>query len=185
MKKIEPGKYVELIYDLFELTPDGQRQLVHRVDADDPERFIYGVTPGMIPTLERQIEGLEQGADFSVKVPAEEGFKYNPDDVVTLEKEIFMVDDKFDTEMIFAGAYVPMMTSDGYRINGKVLEITDKNVVMDFNHPLVGKEILFEGQVKLVRDTTPDDLHPTCGGGCCGGGCDDTQCGQGGCSGCK
>lgn len=188
MEKIQPGKYVEITYDLFEVLPDGSRQLVHRVDSDDPERFVYGVTQGLILPLEKALEGLAQGDSFSVAVPAAEGFPFNPDDIVELEKNIFVVDGKFDTSMIFPGAYVPMMTGDGFRINGKVLDVTDKHVKMDFNHPLVGKDIFFDGKVATVRDATPEDIHPACGcgGGCgnCGGGCGD-EGDEGCCGGCN
>ncbi|MDE6813970.1 MAG: peptidylprolyl isomerase, partial [Duncaniella sp.] len=83
----------------------------------------------------------------------------------------------------------PMMTADGFRITGKVLEVGPDQVVMDFNHPLVGKDLRFKGKVITVRDATAEELHPTsCGGGCCGGGCGDSGCGSGdsscGCDGC-
>ncbi len=48
MEKILPGKYVEISYDLFEVAPDGTENLVHSVTEDEPERFIFGVTKGMI-----------------------------------------------------------------------------------------------------------------------------------------
>ena len=103
-----------------------------------------------------------------------------------LDKDIFMVDGKFDAETIKKDAYIPMMTGDGFRITGKVLEVTPDHVVMDFNHPLVGKDLCFKGKVVTVRDAKPEELHPTCGGGCCGGGCGDSDCGDSscGCDGC-
>ena len=50
MEKIQPGKYVELGYDLYKITPEGE-QLVHQTDTEDPERIIFGVTRGMIRPL--------------------------------------------------------------------------------------------------------------------------------------
>jgi FKBP-type peptidyl-prolyl cis-trans isomerase SlyD len=144
------------------------------------------VTKGLILPLERALEGLEPDQTFDVPVAAGEGFPYNPDDVARLDKDIFMVDGKFDAETIKKDAYIPMMTGDGFRITGKVLEVTPDHVVMDFNHPLVGKDLCFKGKVVTVRDAKPEELHPTCGGGCCGGGCGDSDCGDSscGCDGC-
>ena len=51
MEKIEPGKYVELGYDLYEVNGDEQT-LVHQTDDNDPERIVFGVTRGMIEPLE-------------------------------------------------------------------------------------------------------------------------------------
>ncbi|MDE7411735.1 MAG: peptidylprolyl isomerase, partial [Paramuribaculum sp.] len=89
-----------------------------------------------------------------------------------------VVDDKFDEEAIKPGAILPMMTADGFRINGVVLEVTPTEVVMDFNHPLAGKDVRFKGKILTVRDATPDELAPQhgCGCGCHGGGCED-ECG--------
>lgn len=188
MEKIKPGKYVELGYDLYEVQPDGSQTLVHQTDIKDPEKIVYGVTPGVIRPLEAAIEGLEAGGEFDLVVKSDEAFgPRDPEQIVPLEKEIFMVDGKFDSEAISKGAYVPMMTGDGFRITGKVIDVTDSHVKMDFNHPLVGKDLRFKGSVVTVRDATPEELHPTCGGGCggCGGGsCSDgdgCDCSDGGC----
>ncbi len=186
MEQIKPGKYVELGYDLYAVTPEGET-LVHQTDLEDPEKIIFGVTRGMIRPLEEAIEGLEKGGKFDIVVKADEAFgPYDPEQIATLDKEIFMVDDKFDSEVIKPGAVLPMMTADGYKINGVVLEVTDKDVKMDFNHPLAGKDVRFKGEILAVRDATPEELKPASGCGCdCGsnGGCSDSSCGDGcGCS---
>ena len=54
MEKIEPGKYVELVYDLYAVEPTGD-VLVHQVDLEDPERIIFGVTRGVIKPLEQAV----------------------------------------------------------------------------------------------------------------------------------
>ena len=177
MTKIEPGKYVELCYDLYAVEADGSEKHVHQSDASDPEKIVFGVTRGVIEPLEKAIEGLAKGDSFNVEASADESFgPYDPDQVVELDKEIFFVDDKFDSEVIREGAYVPMMTADGFRINGLVKEVTDKHVRMDFNHPLAGKAVRFDGKVLTVRDATEKELHPD-EGCCCGGGCHGDDCG--------
>lgn len=182
MEQIKPGKYVELGYDLYAVTPEGET-LVHQTDLEDPEKIIFGVTRGMIRPLEEAIEGLEKGGKFDLVVKADEAFgPYDPEQIATLDKDIFMVDDKFDSDVIKPGAVLPMMTADGYKINGVVLEVTDKDVKMDFNHPLAGKDVRFKGEILAVRDATPEELKPASGCGCgCGsqGGCSDGSCGDG------
>ncbi|MBD5257753.1 MAG: FKBP-type peptidyl-prolyl cis-trans isomerase [Muribaculaceae bacterium] len=180
MEKIKPGKYVEITYDLYQINPDGTEKLVHQVDPADPEKFIFGVTRGMIEPLEVALDGLEAGGTYDVTVKADQAFgPYDPEQVVTLEKDLFVVDGKFDAEMVKPGALVPMMTADGFRINGLVKEVKDNEVVMDFNHPLAGKDVRFKGEVKTVRDATPEELQPAhgCGCGCHDHGCSDDGCG--------
>lgn len=190
MEKIQPGKYVEVTYDLYEITPEGDK-LVHQVLADDPEKVVVGVTPGLIEPFEKAITGLQEGDSFEVAVEADNAFGPHEDEqVVHLERELFMVDDKFDESYIKPGAILPMMTADGYRINGVVLDVTPTEVVMDFNHPLAGKDVRFKGKILTVREATAEDIAPahSCGCGCHGDSCDDGcgcdehhHCGDDGC----
>lgn len=192
MEKIQPGKYVELGYDLYEVAADGSQKLVHHTDVEDPEKFVFGVTRGMIAPLEKAVEGLEAGGEFDIIVKCDEAFgPHDPEHVVTLERDIFVVDGKFDDKTIKPGALVPMMTADGFRINGLVKAVSTEDVTMDFNHPLAGKDVRFAGKILTVRDATPEELQPMhgCGCGCgdCGDGCgDDCDCGDDhcGCGGC-
>lgn len=176
MEKIQPGKFVEVVYDLYSISPEGDEVLVHQVDPSDPEKIISGVTPGIIQPFERALQGLQKGDKFNVFANAEEAFgPYDPDQVIELDRELFEIDGKFDDEHIVVGATVPMMTADGYQIQGEVLAIDDKKVKMDFNHPLAGKNVRFKGEVTLVRDATPEELQPV---HACGCGCHHDQCGD-------
>lgn len=184
MEKIEPGKYVELGYDLYRINPDNTETLVHQTVADDPEKIIFGVTRGVIIPLEKAIEGLEPGGEFDIKVKADEAFgPHDPEQIATLPRDVFEIDGKFDESVIKKGEVLPMMTADGFRINGVVVEVTPTEVKMDFNHPLAGKDVRFKGKILAVRDATPEELKPASGCGCgCGDscGCDD-DCGTGDC----
>lgn len=175
MEKIIPGKYVELGYDLYQVDADGKETLVHQTNAEDPEKIVFGVTRGVIIPLEKALDGMEEGALFDVYAKADEAFgPYDPDQVAVLDKDIFIVEDKFDDDVIKPGALVPMLTQDGYHITGVVKEVTDDKVKMDFNHPLAGKDVRFKGKVTLVRDATPEELQPVG----CGCGCDHGSCGD-------
>lgn len=180
MEKIQPGKYVELGYDLYQVNADGSETLVHQTDDDDPERIVFGVTRGMIVPLEKAIDGLEPGATFDVTVKADEAFgQHDPEQVAQLPRDIFEVDGKFDEDVIKPGAVLPMMTADGYRINGVVVAVDKDSVKMDFNHPLAGKDVRFKGRIITVRDATPEEVQPQagCGCGCQGGDCG-SDCGS-------
>lgn len=180
IQRIVPGKYVELGYDLYSKNPDGSETLVHQTDANDPERIVFGITRGVVVPLEKALDGLETGGEFDVVATADEAFgPHDPEQVVELDKEIFVVDGKFDAEVIKEGTYVPMMTADGFKINGLVLEVTPDKVKMDFNHPLAGKDVRFKGRVTLVRDATPEELQPATS--CCCGDHDACGCGDGEC----
>lgn len=176
-EKIVPGKYVEMVYDLYEVNPDKTEKLVHQSDPEDPEKIVFGVTRGVIEPLEKALDGMAAGEEFDVVATADQAFgQHDPEQIAELEKEIFEIDGKFDPEVIKVGAYVPMMTQDGFRINGLVTEVGEDKVKLDFNHPLAGKDIRFRGKVTVVRDATPADVAPVGGG--CGCGCDHEDCGD-------
>ena len=87
--------------------------------------------------------------------------------------------------MVLVGNVIPMMTEDGYRVHGIVLNISDDKVSVDFNHPLAGKTVRYTGKVVNVRDAKAEDMQPqpSCGCGC---GHDHDGCCDncGGCTGC-
>ena len=193
MEKIQAGKYVELVYEIFVVNGDEQ-VIVFKFNKEHPDAFVFGMDVTLIQGFQDHIFNLEQGEKFDFTLKPEEAFgAKDPNMVYELEKEIFHVDGKFDHEHIRVGAIVPMMTQDGMRIEGIVTQVTDDKVTMDFNHQLAGETVRYAGYVQLVRDATPEEFQPKhhhgCGCGCedCGGGdCghdhgDGCDCGCGGC----
>ncbi len=188
MDKIQPGKFVEYAYRLFD---NATGELLFEAKKDQPDQMVYGASQDVVPALVNAIDGLSVGDRFELELPPAAAFgDYNPHDVLELDSEIFMRDGKI-AEEVKAGALLPMMTADGYRVMGRVLEV-GKKVKMDFNHPFAGKTVRYEGEIITVRDATEDEIHPTSGcGGCHGGcgsheggcGCDEGGCGEGGCCG--
>ena len=180
--EIKPGKFVVLTYDLYAGAGEPEETLMMRATDEMPDQFVFGVDQNILPSMLKRLEGLKQGDKFDFVLSCEEAFgERNEEHVMELDKEIFMVDGKFDDQTVFEGNTVPMMTSEGYRINGSVLKVTDDKVLMDFNHPLAGENLHYVGMVKLVRDATEKELppHHSCGCGCghdhgsCSDGCGD------------
>lgn len=190
--KISANKFVAVTYDLY-VGEGEERELMEKATREVPLKFIYG-TGSMIQAFEDALMGLESGAAFDFTITPENAYgEYNEDYVLDLPKNIFEVDGKFDSEMIQEGNTVPMMDSNGNRMNGSVLEVRDDVVVMDFNHPLAGETLHFKGEVIDVHESTAEEIAAMtapaggCGCGCdsCGGGCGDHEHGDGcGCSGC-
>lgn len=183
--KVGPGMFVEYSYKLYD---ENGNKLLFETPDDAPDMMVYGVSQEIVPGLIAALKDLTAGDRFEVVLPPQAAFgEYIEDNVVELEKEIFMRDGKLADE-VKVGAELPMMTAEGYRIMGKVLSV-DNMVKMDFNHPFAGLTVRYEGEVKVVREATPEELSPVrgCGGGCggCGGGCgshdEGSSCQSGGC----
>lgn len=180
---------VKLTYDLR--IDNEQGELVEQATTEQPLEFLYGAGM-MLPKFESELIGLKQDDPFTIKITSTDAYgAVNNEAVVELPKNVFLVNGEFDAELIKVGNTVPMMSSNGQRLNGLVLEISDETVKMDFNHPLAGEDLFFAGKVIDVREASDEEVAQILsggGGGCgCGssdGGCNDGSCGTesgGGC----
>ena len=166
---ITKDKMVSLTYDLRVEGQDGE--LIEQATAGKPLTFIYGKGM-MLPRFEALLEGMEEGKSFEISLSCDEAYgEFDENAVVDLPKNIFIIDGKFDEDIIRVGNTVPMMSTSGQRLNGLVMEITDETVKMDFNHPLAGEDLFFKGEILEVRNATEEELAATTGGCGCGGGC--------------
>ena len=51
-----------------------------------------------------------------------------------------------------------MSDSEGHQLRGTIMEVSDDVVKMDFNHPLAGTDLHFEGQILEVREASEDEI---------------------------
>ena len=172
--KIGTNKVVALSYTL---EVDGD--VMETVKADKPMEFIFG-TGYLLPKFEENVINKEVGESFDFKLSAKEGYgEENPDAIVELPKDMFMVDGNIEEGLLTVGNVLPMQDSDGNRLQGSIDEIKDEVVVMNFNHPLAGADLHFTGTVVAVRDATQQELTHGLSGE------KDTSCSSGSCSGCS
>ena len=176
---------VEIAYKIFIVNQDGDT-MVYEFKEDKPDRFVFCYVSGMIESFTSHLEGLKAGDTFDFILSPIEAFgERNPNMVAELDKQLFVIDGEFDNDRVYVGAFVPMMTAEGMRIEGLVKEIKDDKVTIDFNHQLAGETIKYVGKVINVREATEEEKNPPrhcggCGGGDCGG-CGEDGCGDGEC----
>jgi len=178
---LEIGKYsmVTLTYDLH--IDDENGELVEQATETKPLEFLYGAG-AMLPKFESQLAGLNEGQPFTIKLGKNDAYgDVNEDAIVELPKHVFIVGGKFDEELVTIGNAVPMMSSNGQRLNGIVIDVNDEVVTMDFNHPLAGEDLYFSGKVIGVREASDEEVASILSGshGGCGSGCDDDSCDSG------
>jgi FKBP-type peptidyl-prolyl cis-trans isomerase SlyD len=179
--EITTNKMVTVTYDLR--IDDSEGELIEQATKENPLQFLYGAGM-MLPKFESNLSGKKEGEIFQITLSKKDAYgEINDDAVVELPKNVFLVDGVFDEELIKIGNSVPMMSSNGQRLNGLVLEINDEAVKMDFNHPLAGEDLFFSGSVLEVRDASQEEidriLRPGCG--CGGGSCGSDDCSDGSC----
>ena len=185
------NKYITVAYKLYTIE-DGEKDFAEEATAEHPFQFISGL--GMtLEAFEQQVAGLNKGDHFDFTIPMAQAYgEYDEEHVMDLPKHIFEIEGKFDSERVVEGAIIPLMTSDGQRINGSVVEIKEDVVVMDMNHPMAGCDLNFVGEIVESRPATNEELAEVArmmsGGGCscgcdhdCGDGCGDHHGCGGGC----
>ena len=89
--KIEANKVVALSYTL---KVDGD--VMESVTADKPMEFIFG-TGYLLPKFEDNVSGKSAGDTFDFVLNSKEGYgEVNPDAIVELPKDLFMIDGKIE-----------------------------------------------------------------------------------------
>ncbi len=127
-------------------------------EEDDPFYFLFGQS-GLPEKFEELLAGKGDGEDFSFSIPVDEAYG-EPDDelVITLPKSQFSGERGFSPEMLEEGNFLPLMDENGYSMQAKVLKDMGENLLLDFNHPLVGFDLHFEGKIIEVREATKEEI---------------------------
>ncbi|MFN8260882.1 MAG: FKBP-type peptidyl-prolyl cis-trans isomerase [Chitinophagales bacterium] len=145
----------------YELKVDNNGELV-TADKSKPEQpLVYLHGAGMLlADFESNLAGKTVGDTVSFVVSAENGYGVrNEQDIVSVPLDSFKdAEGNVDTNVIKVGNVLPMMDNQGNQFQGIVCEITPEAVIMDFNHPMAGKELNFTVTVAEVRPATAEEL---------------------------
>lgn len=111
----------------------------------EPLEFTYGIGQ-IIPGLESRIKEMNEGESAQITVPAAEGYgEYNEEAMQALPKTQF---EGLDLEI---GMPLQGQGQDGQPIQVVVKEIRDEDVLIDFNHPLAGKDLEFSITINTIQ----------------------------------
>ncbi|GAA4820672.1 FKBP-type peptidyl-prolyl cis-trans isomerase [Algivirga pacifica] len=155
--KVEKDKVIVITYYLSEGSPEGE--MIQVVDKDEPFEFLFG-HENVLPIFEKELEGVSKGHQFSFGIKAEDGYGERQDNaVVTIPKSVFNIEgEAASEELLQVGNVLPMVGPEEMPMDGLIIEVKDDSVVMDFNHPLAGIDLHFEGEVIDIREATEDEL---------------------------
>ena len=111
----------------------------------EPLSFVMG-DGSLAPELERLLYGMRRGQFLRREVSPVEGFGYpDPDNVHSVARCEFP-----DDMDIAPGMVVGFALPTGEEIPGRIDEVGDSEVRIDFNHPLCGHRFLLEVEVLSV-----------------------------------
>ena len=176
--KVAQNTVVTMTYVLHRETADGE--IIQETTKEQPFQAIFGA--GMLlPKFEENLDGLEPGATFGFALTPAEGYGERKDEnILDVNKEIFVQDGVFNETICQVGATVWFTDNHGQPFPGRIMEIGETTVKVDFNPELAGVPLYFTGEILDVREVNESDFGGGCGGGhchnqsccdSCGGGC--------------
>lgn len=114
-------------------------------EEGDPLTFVMG-DETLVEGLELALFGLKAGDKQSLKIGPENGYGYpDPDNVHAMDRGDFPDDMELEPGMI-----VSFAMPDDEEYPGMIKEVGSEQVMVDFNHPLAGHEILFDVEILEV-----------------------------------
>jgi len=147
--KIVKDTVVSLQYELT----DGDGNLLEK--TNDPVSYLHGGYDGIFPAVEEMLHGKNVGDRCRVEMQPDDAFGEYEHDLVRVEpRSVFP--SNVEVGMQFEGGAEGDDDED-YMLY-TVVEVTDKEVTVDGNHPLAGKALNFDCTITGVRPATPEEL---------------------------
>ena len=145
MKQVERTSLVEVAYTLRADGPKGEE--LETCTEEAPFVFRMGGEEAL-EAFEQRLLGKKAGEPFSFVIACEDAYWDETEEaIVALPKKTFMVDGKIDEEVMKPGEVVPLEDDEGNELIGVVVELEGDVVHVDFNHPLAGLDLHFEGVI--------------------------------------
>jgi FKBP-type peptidyl-prolyl cis-trans isomerase SlyD len=146
---VADGMVVSLDYTL---TVDNE--VVDTSEGSEPIEFIQG-HQHIIPGLEKELYGLAVGGTKAVSIQPEDAYGLqDPEAFMDVPRSEFPA--KIPLE---PGTMLQMRDQDGQPLKAHIVQVDDKTVRLDFNHPLAGKELHFSVKVMGLRPATAEELE--------------------------
>ncbi len=131
---------------------DAAGKVIDSSDGRAPLSYLHGAG-NIVPGLEKEMSGKQQGDTFNVVVAPEEGYGMpNPMMIQVVPREAFQGVDSLEVGMEFQA-----QTPQG-PMSVAIAKIEGDEVTVDGNHPLAGQTLHFAIEVTEVRDASLEEL---------------------------
>ena len=121
------------------------------IDSADGTSYLHGHGQ-ILPGLEKTLEGLAAGERTKATIPPEDGYGARD------ESRVIQAPAKDLPEGLAPGAMVQAQLPNGGLVPLTVVAIDGPTATLDGNHPLAGKTLIFEVEVREVYAATAEDL---------------------------
>lgn len=140
---IENGDTVKVHY--IGTFPDGQEFDSSRREGREPLEFVVGKGM-MIPGFEKVVKGHELGDRFVVDIPCDEAYgPVNNDLIFTVPR------DKVPSHIPAKVGTPIQLSNEQGTMYAVISEVTDKEITLDANNPMAGKDLRFDIEIVSVN----------------------------------
>ncbi len=112
----------------------------------DPLQFSLGEGQ-VIAGFEEAVVGMSPGDSKSVNIPSEQAYGPYQDELVIVVNEKQIPSDL----SVEVGQQLQMRHSSGQAVPVMITNITDDKVTLDANHPLAGKDLIFDIELVTIQ----------------------------------
>ena len=131
---------------------DAEGKVIDSSQGGQPLSYLHGAG-NIVPGLERELEGRQQGDKLEVTVQPEDGYGMpNPAMVQVVPRQAFQGVDDLEVGMQFQA-----QTPQG-ALPVVIAKLEGDEVTVDANHPLAGQVLHFAVEVTDVRDASVEEL---------------------------
>ena len=132
---------------------DTKGKLIESSVNADPVRALAG-TGQLIPALESEMVAMKIGDKRQVALDAKDAYgNFEESLIVNVPRNELP-----DSSKIKVGTQFQSELPNGQPQVFIVTKVTDENVTMDGNHPLAGKDLVFDVELLEMRDATEEEL---------------------------
>jgi len=139
---IGPGCAVSMNFKLT--LPDGT--VADASEEGEPLSFVMG-DGTLIEGLEMMLYGMKVGEKECLSIDPRDAFGF-PDE----ENMHSMPRSEFPKDLpLEPGTVIAFATPNGQEVPGTIKEVTGDTVMVDFNHPLAGFEVMFDVEILTIK----------------------------------
>ncbi len=140
-----------VVYFHYTLSGDDGKKFESSHDSN-PMTFIHG-HGNILPALESEFEGKEEGDQFQVTLSPEQAYGVRNEE----SKQRIPIKHLANKKNLRAGMAAKVNTEKGMR-DVTIVKVGKFNVDVDTNHPLAGLTLTFDVSIESIREAEAEEL---------------------------
>ncbi len=146
---VEDNKYVELTYKVIDKKTGSVLTLV-----EFPLGYVHGSNEVLSPGVAAELAGKSAGDVIEIPIDCNMLFGARDESLVFTDRI-----ENVPEEYREIGMTITMENEKGEAKNFIVTRMDDKTLTVDGNHPLCGRDVIFQLEVLTVRDATEEEIE--------------------------